>query len=103
MRVVAALAVLVPSLAVIQVLVNSRDYRQPAVAIAVWLAILGAAAWLVPRLRAGPLATGETVAAITVAVAAVAAVGAAPPPGGGPARLDMANFGAGWAAPTGAL
>ncbi len=96
MRVVGALAVLVPSLAVIQVLVNSRDYRQPALAIAVWLAVLGAAAWLVPRLRAGPLATGETVAAITVAVAAVAAIEVAHRPDHDPASFDMAILGTAW-------
>jgi hypothetical protein len=96
MRVVGALAGFVPSLAVIQVLANSRDYRQPAVAIAVWLAVLGAAAWLVPRLRAGPLATGETVAAITVAVAAVAAIGAAHRPDDDPASFDLAILGTAW-------
>jgi hypothetical protein len=96
MRVVGALAGFAPSLAVIQVLVNSRDYRQPAVAVAVWLAVLGAAAWLVPRLRAGPLATGEAVAAITVAVAAVAAIGAAHRPDDDPASFDMAILGTAW-------
>ena len=57
MRMVGALAVILPSLALVQVLANSRDYRQPAVAVVVWLAVLGAGAWLVPRLRTGGLAT----------------------------------------------
>ena len=76
-RLVRALAVVMPSLALLQVLANASDYRQPAVAVAVWLAVLGAGAWLVPRLRAGGLTTGETAAAIAIAVAAVAAIGAA--------------------------
>ena len=48
-----------PSLALVQALANSRDYRQPAVAIAVWLAVIGAGAWLVPRLRTGGLDRGR--------------------------------------------
>jgi hypothetical protein len=96
MRVVGVLAVLVPSLAVVQVLVNSTDYRQPIMAVAVWLAVLGAAAWLVPRLRTGPLTASETVAAITVAVAAVAAVGAAHRPSADLVSFDMAILGTAW-------
>jgi hypothetical protein len=69
------LAVVLPFLALVQVLANPGDYRQPVAAIAVWLAVLGAAAWLVPRLRTGGLAAGETTAAIVIAVAAVVAVG----------------------------
>ena len=75
-RMVGALAVILPSLALVQVLANARDYRLPAAAVAVWLGVLGASAWLVPRLRAGGLAARETTAAIVIAVAAVAASGA---------------------------
>lgn len=96
MRAVGALAVLFPCLAMVQVLVNSRDYRQPVAAIAVWLAVLGAAGWLVPRLRAGGLTTGQTVAAVAVAVAAVAAIGAAHRPNDSPASVDLAILGTAW-------
>jgi hypothetical protein len=55
MRLVRTLALVMPSVALVQVLVNPRDYRQPAAAIVIWLAVLGAGAWLVPRLRADGL------------------------------------------------
>ena len=55
MRMVRTVAVLTPCMALIEVLANSHDYRQPAVTIAVWLVVLAAAAWLVPRLRTGGL------------------------------------------------
>jgi hypothetical protein len=75
LRLVRALAVIMPCLALLQVLANSQQYRQPAVAVAVWLAVLGAAGWLVPRLGAGGLAGAEVTVAIAIAVAAVAAIG----------------------------
>src|SRR5581483_8158399 len=77
MRLATTLAVLTPSLGLLQVLANLRDYRLPALAIAVWAGVLATAFWLMPRLRAGGLAVGETVAAIAIAVAAVAAIGLA--------------------------
>jgi fructose-specific component phosphotransferase system IIB-like protein len=52
-RLVSTLAVIMPSLALLQALANARDYRQPVAAVVVWLAVLGAGRWLVPRLRAG--------------------------------------------------
>jgi hypothetical protein len=55
-RLVRTLTVLLPALTLLQALANAHDYRQPAVAVLVWLAVLGAGAWLVPRLRAGGLA-----------------------------------------------
>jgi hypothetical protein len=96
MRMVGTLAVILPSLALVQVLANAQDYRQPAVAIAVWLAILGAAAWLVPRLRTGDLATGETTAAIVIAIAAVAAIGLTRQSHGVPGSVDLAILGTVW-------
>jgi hypothetical protein len=96
MRLVRALAVILPATALVQVLANSRDYRQPAAAIVVWLAVLGSGAWLVPRLRAGGLAAGETAAAILIAVAAVAAVGAAHRPHGPAGSIDLAVLGTVW-------
>ena len=95
-RMVRALAVILPSLALVQALANSRDYRQPAVAIAVWLAVLGAGVWLVPRLRTGGLAAGETAAAIAIAIAAVAVIGAVHRAHGPDGSTDLAILGAVW-------
>jgi hypothetical protein len=96
MRLVRVLAVLMPSVALVQVLANARDYRQPAAAVAVWLAVVGAGAWLVPRLRTGGLDRGETVAAILITVAAVAAIGAAHRAHGAPGSVDLAILGTIW-------
>ena len=91
-----ALAVVLPSLALLQVLADARDYRQPVVAVLVWLAVLGAGAWLVPRSRAGRLATGETAAVIAIAVAAVAAIGAVHRAHGDPGNVNLAVLGTVW-------
>ena len=95
-RLVRALAVVLPGLALLQALANSGDYRQPAAAVAVWLAVMGAGAWLVPRLRAGGLTAGETAAATAIAVAAVAATGAAHRAHGSPGSVDLAILGTVW-------
>jgi hypothetical protein len=47
-RMVGILAAALPLVALIQVLTNLHDYRQPAVAVAVWLTMFPAAIWLVP-------------------------------------------------------
>ena len=91
-----ALAVVLPSLALLQVLANARDYRQPVVAVLVWLAVLGAGTWLVPRSRAGGLTTGETAAAIAIAVAAVAAIGAVHRADSDPGNVNLAVLGTVW-------
>ena len=91
-----ALALVLPSLALLQVLVNARDYRQPVVAVLVWLAVLGAGAWLVPRSRTGRLTTGETAAAIVIAVVAVAAIGAAHQAHSDPGNVNLAVLGTVW-------
>jgi hypothetical protein len=91
-----ALAVVLPSLALLQVLANARDYRQPVVAVLVWLAVLGAGTWLVPRSRAGRLTLGETAAAIAIAVAAVAAIGAVHQPHSDPGNVNLAVLGTVW-------
>jgi signal transduction histidine kinase len=59
----------------IQVLVYLRDYRQAAIPVAVWLGMLAAAGWLVPRARAGGLSARQAAFAVAVAVAAVVLVG----------------------------
>ena len=91
-----ALAVVLPSLALLQVLADARDYRQPVVAVLVWLAVLGAGTWLVPRSRAGGLTTGETAAAIAIAVAAVAAIGTVYRAHGDSANVNLAVLGTVW-------
>ena len=96
MRLIRTLAMVMPSVALIQVLVNSRDYRQPAAVILIWLAVLGAGAWLVPRQRAGGLGAGETAAAILVTIGAVASIGAEHRPHGAPGSVDLAVLGTIW-------
>lgn len=95
-RLVSTLAVVMPSLALVQALANARDYRQPAAVIVVWLAVIGAGAWLVPRLRTGGLAAGETVAAVAIAVAAVAVIGAAHRAHVTSSSVDLAILGTAW-------
>jgi hypothetical protein len=91
-----ALAVVLPSLALLQVLANARDYRQPVAAVLVWLAVLGAGTWLVPRSRAGRLSTGETAAVIAIAVAAVAAIGVLHRADSDPGNVNLAVLGTVW-------
>jgi hypothetical protein len=91
-----ALALVLPSLALLQVLADARDYRQPVVAVLVWLAVLGAGSWLVPRSRAGGLSTRETAAAIAIAAAAVAAIGAVHRAHGDPGNVNLAVLGTAW-------
>jgi hypothetical protein len=95
-RLIRALAVMLPLLALAQVVANSRDYSRPAAAMLVWLLVLGAGAWLVRRLRAGGLATGEVAAAIAIAVAAVAAIGAVRRPHSDSGSVDLAILGTVW-------
>jgi hypothetical protein len=95
MRLIRTLALTAPSVALVQVLANSRDYRQPATAIVIWLAVLGAGAWLVPRLRTGGLTAGEAAAAILIAVAAVATIGVVHRAPGTPGNVDLAILGTG--------
>jgi hypothetical protein len=96
MRLIRALAILMPSVALVQVLANPHDYRHLGAAIVAWLAVLGAGAWLVPRLRAGGLSAGETAAAIAITVAAVATTGVAHRAHGAPGSVDLAILGTIW-------
>jgi hypothetical protein len=74
-RMVGAMAAILPLAALIQVLANRSDYRQPAVAAGIWLAVFGAGAWFVPRMRRAGLTLGEAAAGILIAVVAVAVIG----------------------------
>ncbi len=80
----------------IQVLSYLHDYRQPAVPIAVWLGMLAAACWLVPRVRAGRFASKEALAAIAVAVIAVVLVGWERRAHGAAGTVDWSVIGTGW-------
>ena len=92
-RLVGTLAVVLPAMALLQTLTNSRDYRQPVVVITVWLVVAGAGVWLVPRLRTGGLAVRETAAAVAIAVAAVAAIGAVHRAHANSGSVDLAILG----------
>jgi hypothetical protein len=95
-RMVGAFAISLPCAALLHVLANVHDYRQPAVAIAVWLAMFAAGGWLVPRLRSGGLGQGETVAAAAIAVGAVVTVGAVHSRSYPPGSVDLAILGTVW-------
>ena len=95
-RMVGTIAVILPAVALVQVLANAHDYRQPAAVIAVWLAVLGAAAWLAPRMRARVLSAAETAAAIAIAIAAVTVVGAERQGLFMPGSVDLAILGTLW-------
>ena len=96
LRMIGTIAVILPAVALVQVLANAHDYRQPAVVIAVWLAVLGAAAWLAPRMRARVLSAAETAAAIAIAIAAVTVVGAERSGHVMPGSVDLAILGTLW-------
>src|SRR6202044_748890 len=96
LRMIGTIAVILPAVALIQVLANAHDYRQPAAVIAVWLAVLGAAAWLTPRMRAHVLSAAETAAAIAIAIAAVTVVGAERQGDVMPGSVDLAILGTLW-------
>ena len=95
-RMVGAMAVILPLAALGQVLANADEYYQPAVAVAVWLAVLAAGAWLVPRIGTGVLTRGESAAAVAIAVAAVAAAGWEHRPQHGSGSVDLAILGTVW-------
>jgi hypothetical protein len=92
-RLIRMLAVALPSVALIQVLADASEYRQPAAAAAVWIVVLVVGAWFVRRPRASGLAPGETAVAVAVAVAAVAATGAVHRAHGDPGSVDLAVLG----------
>ena len=96
LRMIGIIAVILPSVALIQVLANAHDYRHPAAVIAVWLAVLGAAVWLTPRRRARVLSEAETAAAIAIAITAVTVVGAERQGRVMPGSVDLAILGTLW-------
>lgn len=67
-------AIVLPAGLLVQALVDHNSYTQPVVPVVVWLGMLVAAAWLMPRASAGDVRTGHAVAAIAVAAVAVTAI-----------------------------
>jgi hypothetical protein len=80
----------------VPVLIYARDYRQPAVPIAVWLALLLTAVWLVPRARAGGLTGPQAAAAVAIAIGAVAIVGWERRTAGATGSVDWSVYGTAW-------
>jgi hypothetical protein len=74
-RFVGAVAVTLPAGLLVQTLIDHASYRHPIVPVVVWLGMLAAAAWLMPRARTGDLSHAHAAVAITMAVAAVTAIG----------------------------
>ena len=95
-RMIGAMAAILPLVALGQALANMQDYYQPAVVVAVWLAVLAAGTWLVPRAGTGVLTSGESAVAVTIAVAAVAAIGWEHRPRIGSGTVDLAILGTVW-------
>ena len=75
LRMAAMLATILPFAALVQVLANTGSYRQPALVCAIWVALIAAALWFVPRIRTGGLSRGEAGAAVLITVTAVAMIG----------------------------
>jgi hypothetical protein len=95
-RIVAILAAVLPIGLLVQVLGELRDYRHAAVPVAVWLSLLVAAVWLIPRVREGGLTRGQAAVAVAVALAAVSAVGWDRRPQVPAGALDWSILGAVW-------
>jgi signal transduction histidine kinase len=74
-RMLGTVAVIWQLTLLIQVLIYLHDFRQPAVPLAVWLGLLAATRWVVPRARAGGLTGPDAAVAVGIAVVAVALVG----------------------------
>lgn len=96
LRMIRLLAVIFPLASLIQVLVNLHEYRQPAVPIAVWLAMFPVGLWLAPRIQTNGLNRRESVAAILIALAAVAAIGWEHRTHSSFGRVDLAILGTAW-------
>jgi hypothetical protein len=80
----------------IQILGYLHEYREPAVPVVVWLGLLVAARWLVPRTRAGDLTGAEAAFAIMIAVTAVSLCGWADRLPGAVGSVDWSVFGTSW-------
>ena len=95
-RFVGAVAVVLPVGLLIQALAGHDDYRHPVVAVLVWLGMLAAAVWLVPRQRSGGLGNAHAAVAVLVAVAAVTAIGLDRRLDGAAGNVDWTILGTVW-------
>ncbi len=95
-RTAAAVAVIWQLALLLQVLAYLGDFHQPFVPVAVWLGLLAAAAWLVPRARAGGLTGPQSVIAVGVAAVAVLVVGLERRGHGATGSVDWSVLGSGW-------
>ena len=95
-RVAGAVAVIWQLALLLQVLAYLGDFRQPAVPVAVWLGMLAAAAWLVPRARAGGLTGPQAALAVGVAATAVLLVGLERLRHGATGSVDWSVAGTAW-------
>lgn len=95
-RVAGAVAVIWQLALLLQVFAYLGDFRQPVVPVAVWLGMLVAAAWLVPRARSGGLTGREAAIAVAVAAVAVLLVGMERRAHGATGSVDWSVVGTGW-------
>ncbi len=95
-RMITAMAVIMLAVGLMQTLANLGDYRQPAVAVAVWAALFAAAAWLLPRARPDGLTAPDAALAVVIAAAAVTAIGWEHHPPRGSGGVDLAILGTAW-------
>jgi len=95
-RVAAMVAVVWQLTLLFPVLGYLHYYRQPALPVGVWLGMLAAAAWLVPRARASGLSGPEATAAIAIALGAVILVGWDRRAHGATGSVDWSVFGTAW-------
>ncbi len=95
-RVAGVVAVIWQLTLLVQVLAYLDDFRQPVVPVAVWLTMLVAAAWLVPRARARGLTGPQSAVAVTLAATAVLLVGLERRGHGATGSVDWSVLGTGW-------
>jgi hypothetical protein len=96
-RVAGAVAAIWQLTLLVQVLAYLHDFRQPLVPVAVWLGMLAALLWLVPRVRRGRgLTAPQSAAAMTIAAAAVLVVGLERRAHGATGSVDWSVVGTGW-------
>jgi len=95
-RTAAAVALIWQLALLVQVLAYLGDFHQPFVPVAVWLGMLAAAAWLVPRARSGGLTGPQSALAVGVAAMAVLLVGLERRGHGATGSVDWSVLGTGW-------
>lgn len=95
-RVLGMLAAVWQLMLLIQILAYLREYREPAVPVAVWIGLALAARWLIPRTRAGDVSGREAVLAIGIAAAAVSLCGWADRAPEAAGSVEWSVFGTSW-------